>query len=342
LAAPTQPTTDHLNFIQTAAESIRRFGFFALARGAEARASGMPRIGRARLPADDILRMAHAPTMDFPAATLEGVEPTRSGGYRVRGYFLGLTGPMGPLPLHLTEYAAYERRFARSTPFGDFLDLISNRMLQFFYRAWADTQPAAQADRPGDDRFAGYLDALSGAADGSEARSAFTNDGRRFYAGFFAGRRSAADMQDAVSHVLGAPVRVREFVGLWRDITPEDQTRLGAAQDGLGQGAILGRRVRVADDTVRLTVRAETERDYDHLIPSGERFTLAAEAISAFCPGHLAWELELEVDERNAPAATLGAGGGRLGWSTWLAPRGAGGLRTDARLRRPAPAAWAN
>lgn len=341
MAAPTEPTTDHLNFIQTAADSIRRFGFFALARGAEARAPKMPRIGRARLPADDILRMAHAPTMDFPAATLEGVEPTRTGGYRVRGHFLGLTGPMGPLPLHLTEYAAYERRFAKSTPFGDFLDLISNRMLQFFYRAWADSQPAAQADRRVDDRFAGYLDSLSGAVDGSDARKAFTNDGRRFYAGFFAGRRSAADIQDAVSHVLAARVRVREFVGRWRDIVPEDQTRLGDRLDGLGRGAILGRRVRVADDTVRLTVRAETARDYEDLIPSGERFTLAAEAISAFCPGHLAWELELEVDEREAPGATLG-GGGRLGWSTWLAPPGAGGLRTDARLRRPGPALLAN
>lgn len=334
MAAPTEPETNHLSFLQSATANIRKYGFFALARGAEARARKLPRIGRARQPSDDVLRMAHAPTLDFPAATLEGIEPTARGGYRARGYFLGLTGPMGPLPLHLTEYAAYERRFAKSRPFGDFLDLISNRMLQFFYRAWADSQPAAQADRPTDDRFAGYLDALSGAADGTDARRAFTNAHRRFYAGLFAGQRSASVLQDAVSNLLGTPARVQEFVGRWREIEPEDQTRLGGrAGVGLGDGAILGRRVRIADDTVRLTVRAENAAAYEALIPSGERFGLAAEAIGAFCPQHLSWELELEVDEAAASPASLG-GAGRLGWSTWLAPKGDGGLRTDARLRR--------
>jgi type VI secretion system protein ImpH len=337
LAAETEPATDHLSFLQTAAASIRRFGFFALARGAEARARRLPRIGRARQPTDDVLRVAHAPTMDFPAATLEGLEPTARGGYRVRGHFLGLTGPMGPLPIHLTEYAAYERRFSRSSPFGDFLDLISNRMLQFFYRAWADSQPAAQADRPGDDRFATYLDALSGAVDGSDTRQAFTNDMRRHYAGLFASRRSAAVLQDGVSHVLGLPVRVREFIGRWEDVDPQDQSRLGGGYGAaeLGRGAVLGSRVRVADDTVRLTVRAADPAAYDALIPSGERFVLAAEAINAFCPGHVTWELELELDAADARPATLG-GGGRLGWSSWLSPSGGEGLRADARLRRPA------
>jgi len=335
LAAETEPTPNHLTFLQAAAANIRKFGFFALARGAEARARGLPRIGRARQPADDVLRMAHAPTMDFPAATLEGIEPTLRGGYRVRGYFLGLTGPMGPLPLHLTEYAAYERRFSKSAPFGDFLDLISNRMLQFFYRAWADSQPAAQADRPGDDRFATYLDARPGAGAGSGTVPPFAGDLRGYSSALFASRRNAAVLQDAVSHVLGVPVRVREFVGRWRDITPEDQTRLagGAEVAELGRGAILGRRVRVADDTVRLTVRAGDQAAYDALTPCGDRFVLAAEAIGAFCPGHLDWELELEIDRRDTRQTVLG-GGARLGWSSWLGMDRDDGLRADARLRR--------
>lgn len=334
MAPETEPASDHLNFLQTAARTIRQYGFFALARGAEARARRLPRIGRARQPADDILRVAHAPTMDFPAATLEGIEPTARGGYRVRGYFLGLTGPMGPLPLHLTEYAAYERRYAKSAPFGNFLDLISNRMLQFFYRAWADSQPAAQADRPDDDRFARYLDALSGATDGSGSRAAFTDGMRRYYAGLFASRRNAAVLQDAIAHILGAPVRVREFVGRWRDIVGEDQSRLGSAGlSVLGDGAVLGRRVRVADDTVRLTVRLSGQSDYDSLTPGGRKFALAAEAIDAFCPGHIDWELELEINEREARPVVLGSGA-RLGWSSWMAPRATDGVRADARLRR--------
>lgn len=334
MAAETEPASDHLTFLQTAARTIRQYGFFALARGAEARARRFPRIGRARLPTEDVLRVAHAPTMEFPGATLEGIEPTARGGFRVRGYFLGLTGPMGPLPLHLTEYAAYERRYAKTAPFGNFLDLISNRMLQFFYRAWADSQPAAQADRPEDDRFARYLDALSGAVDGSATRVAFTDGMRRHYAGLFASRRNAAVLQDAISHILGAPVRVREFIGRWRDITTGDRSRLGATGGSvLGDGAVLGRRVRVADDTIRLTVRLANQADYDALTPGGDRFTLAAEAIEAFCPGHIEWELELEIDEAEARPAVLGSVA-RLGWSSWISPQPDGGLRADARLRR--------
>ncbi|MEZ5749068.1 MAG: type VI secretion system baseplate subunit TssG [Caenibius sp.] len=49
----------------------------------------------------------------------------------------------------MTEFAIFERRYADAFPFGDWLDLMAGRMLQLFYRAWAESQPAALADRPG-------------------------------------------------------------------------------------------------------------------------------------------------------------------------------------------------
>jgi type VI secretion system protein ImpH len=343
LAAETRTKTDHLSVLREAAMDIRRYGFFALMRRVEARAPELPRLGRARKPVDDIAQLAHSPSMDFPASTLDGIETGRNGRVRIRGHFLGLTGSMGALPLNLTEYAAYERRYAKSKPFGAFLDLISNRMLQFFYRAWADSQPAAQADRPRDDRFAAYLAALSGARDGAHSVENFAGLNRLHFAGLFASRRSAAVLQDAMAGVLGLSVTVREFIGRWRDVTPVDQTRLGdPAVAVLGQGALLGARVRVADDTVRLSVRTPGLAAYEALTPAGDRYGLAAEALAAFTPGHLDWELELEIEETAARGVTLGRTG-RLGWSSWLKPRKGSGVRADARLRKPAraPAAQA-
>ena len=78
---------------------------------------------------------------------MDEIEPSTGGRLRVRSLFLGLTGPMGALPIHLTEYAFYERRMGEKRPFGRWLDVLTDRMLQFFYRAWADGQPAVQADR---------------------------------------------------------------------------------------------------------------------------------------------------------------------------------------------------
>jgi type VI secretion system ImpH/TssG family protein len=335
VAAKTGPATEHLSFFREAKENIKRYGFFALIRAAEARAPGLPRLGMARLPNLNIADLAQSPGMDFPGSTLEDIEVAPHGRVRVRGRFLGLTGPMGALPLHLTEYAAYERRYATSHPFGRFLDLLTDRMLQFFYRAWADSQPAAQADRPMDDRFAGYLSALSGARDGGSGATAFDQVRRLHYVGLFASRRNPAVIQDGLSHVLKMPVRIKEFVGSWRDIEQEDRSRLQAdgGYNELGLNTVLGRRVRMAEDKFRVIVKMPTSESYESMLPGGENFALAREAITALAPSHLDWDIELEINERDAPPARLD-GRSRLGWVAWLGAPGRDVIRAEARLGR--------
>lgn len=334
MAAADRPASQHLGFLQRIAGDVRRYGILALLRALEARAPDLPRIGGARLPEQNVADLVQVPHLAFPGNTLE--EATVSGGRaRVEGYWLGLTGPMGPLPLHLTEFAYYERRYSKSRPFGRFLDLLAGRMLQFFYRAWADSQPAAHADRPQDDRFAGYLAQLSGAMEGVRPDSAFPAQARLHYAGLFASRRSAAGIQDALAHLLRTPVQLREFQPRWREIDAADRTRLGQAFNGLGTDAVLGGKVRSVSDAFQVVVRARTFRDYEGFLPTGGRFKIAAEAIDAFAPSHLEWDMELEVDEQAVRPTRLD-GMSRLGWTSWMAPGGEGGVRADARLGRSA------
>ncbi len=333
MAAPDGPSADHLTFLRRLASTVERYGLFPILRGAEARAPNLPRIGRARTPSQNVVDLAQSATMDFPAATISALEATSRGRVRVRSQFLGLTGAMGALPLHLTEYAAYERRYGASQPFGRFLDVLTDRLLQFFYRAWADSQPASHADRPVDDRFSAYVGALTGARDGAAPGSAFAAEWRLLYAGVFAGRRSAAALQDAISHLLGVGVVVREFMPRWRAVAAADRSHIGAsgAFHQLGRGAMLGSRVRLADDAFRVEIIAETMAEYESLMPGGARFALASEALSAFAPSHLEWEIEAHIDERRVVGAELGCGA-RLGWTSWLAPQGRSLMRTDARL----------
>jgi type VI secretion system protein ImpH len=326
---------DHLAFFARVEREVRRFGIFALLRAAEARGGPLPRIGRSRQPAQNIADLAQTPSLAFPGPTIESLEPAPSGRVRVRSYFLGLTGPMGALPLHLTEYALYERRYAKTQPFGAFLDLITDRMLQFFYRAWADSQPAAQADRPADDHFAKYLQALTGAADGAGETGPFPARQRLAYAGLFSSRRSAAVLEDGLTRVLQSPVQVREFVGRWRELEPEDLTRLGgtAAQNRLGSGAMLGRRVLSAADTFRVIIQPANFEDYRSCLPGGARHAIASAAISALAPSHLDWELQLRISNLAIEPARLD-GRAALGWTGWLTPCAEGGVRADARLRK--------
>lgn len=334
MAATDGPPPRHLTFLAGLKTSVKRYGLFPVLRGAEARAGDLPRIGQAPTPAESIADLAQLPSMAFPAPTIESIDQHR-GRPVVNGLWLGLTGPMGPLPLHLTEFASYERRYAKKRPFGQWLDLIANRMLQLFYRAWADTQPAAQADRPQFDRFATYLARLSGATEGVAATSAFASAARLPYAALFASRRSAVAIEDSLSHLLGQEARVIEFRPRWREIEAEDQTRLGHSFATLGQDAMAGARVRVASDAFRVIVRADGLAAFHSLLPAGARFAVASEALHAFAPSHLEWDLTIELAESAAEKASARLdGNSRLGWTSWLALRDTGGTRQDTHLRR--------
>ena len=302
MAAKDGSAPEHLSFLLRIAEQAKRYGLFPVLRGAEARAPQLPRVGNARLPSQNIVDLTQVPTLSFPAGTLDSIA-IKGGRAQVNGYWLGMTGPMGPLPLHLTEFALYERRYgAGKRPFGRFLDLLAGRMLQFFYRAWADSNPAAHADRPDDDRFAQYLANLSGATEGVSESSAFPARARLYYAGLFASHRSAAGIQDALTELLRTPVQLKEFLPRWRDIEPDDRTALGRGFNRLGVDAVMGSRVQGVSDAFRVVIRARTLREYEDFLPTGGRFKIAAEALDAFAPSHLEWELELELDEREARA----------------------------------------
>src|SRR3546814_6779512 len=152
-----------------------RHGFLAVARRIDVLNRHKPRLGRSLRPLDDAVRFAQEPSVTFAPATLARVEvgaKTGSGAdagarepdrpTRISTFFFGLFGPHGPLPLHLTEYARDRLRNADDPTFARFADIFHHRMLSLFYRAWADSRPTVQFDRPESARFATYVGALTG------------------------------------------------------------------------------------------------------------------------------------------------------------------------------------
>lgn len=331
MAAADRSTPLHLTYLDAAAQEARRCGLLPVVRGAEARAPSLPRVGASRRPSQNIVDLAQMPALTFPAATIDQIR-RRGDRTDIFGHWLGLTGPMGALPTHLTEFAAYERRYSKTWPFGRFLDLLAGRMLQLFYRAWAESQPVAQADRIDDDRFALYLAALSGSAEGVSPQSAFPARGRIHYAGLFASRRSASAIRDALAYLLGTPVEVDEYQPRWRHLEREDRTRLGRSFSALGRDVVLGARVRQVADAFRVFVRVDDLRAYRALLPSGPHFALVSEALDAFAPSHLEWDIALEMDQSDIPPCRLD-GRTALGWLSWLSA-GGDGARSDAHLKR--------
>jgi type VI secretion system protein ImpH len=350
--AVSGPATDDLiALLADVAPQADRWELFALARGIEQARPAAPRIGTALDPADELVDWAHEPSLNFPRTTVARFEdgPRRP---RVRSQHLGLTGPMGPLPLHMAEIALAERRVPGPQPYGDFLDLLSARMLQAFYRAWSQSEPCAQADRPADDGFATILGAVSGAADlrfagatdrDHPAGDRFDDWRRLAYGGHLQGLRSASAVADVLAHLLGRPVTVEEAVGRWRAIPLDARSRIGArrgAHAQLGQGATLGERFFAVEWDVAINVTARDAAELDTLLPGGDANRLLVEAATAVLPPSLDWTIRVEIAEAAAPAARLGRTGEtgtppgtRLGLTGWMAPRGGQRRpRRDVRL----------
>lgn len=334
MARAHRPSSDHLTFLSAAGEAPHAWEPFALLRGVEARAPDLPRIGLARLPSEDAVEITQDPAPGFAPAAVAAIRPGVAGAaHRVVGRWLGLLGSMGPMPLHLSEYAAWEARYAKARPFGRFLDLLARRMQQLFYRAWAAAEPAAQADRPDDDRFAGYVAQLTGATEGALPEAAFPAQARLGYAALFASRRSAGAIEDALAHLLGTSVSVLEYQSRHRELEPDDRSRLGSAFATLGGDAMLGHRVRTVTDAFRVVVRVRDLAAYRALLPGGARHQMLAEALDAFAPSHLEWDIALDIPREAAAPARLD-GRTQLGWTSWIDPARGPARRRDAHLRR--------
>lgn len=342
MATEDRQTRAYLDFAESAAEKPKRFGLFAFVRGLAARAKDKPPVGRSKLPEQDIVNLRQIAHTHFPSPTLGEIK-LKDGKAEAGGYWLGLTGPMSPLPLHFTEFASYEKRYAKSHPFGDFLDLLTGRFLQLFYRSWAVSQPAVQADRPEHDRFASYVDQLTGATIGAGPDNAFPAVARLHYAALFASKRSAGAIEGGLAHLTGLPVELREFSPTQQDIAPSDQTQLGVQHHRLGD-AMLGKRVYLVTDNFEVRITARNSAEFRQLQPGGAMFNVAAEALDAFAPSHLEWSITLCLPQAKVEPARLD-GQSRLGWSSWVGTDASAAanddIRTDVHLRRSAKSSHA-
>jgi type VI secretion system protein ImpH len=180
--------------------------FFALLRRIEALTPQSPRFGRAARP-----------------------ERGANGVPRLGVRFFGLFGPQGPMPLHLTEYVR-ERLRQRGDPTPErFFDIFHHRLLSLFYRAWAQTQPTAQHDRPNDDRYAAWLGSAIGVAGLAPVGDALPPTARLHQTGLLGARSKHPEgLAKLLSRHFKLPVRIEQHVPHWMRFEADDRSRLGA------------------------------------------------------------------------------------------------------------------
>ncbi|VXB38833.1 Type VI secretion protein, VC_A0111 family [Burkholderia sp. 8Y] len=301
-----------------------RYGFLSVMRRIGANPDIEP-VGAARRPHTEPFRLGQKPSLTFAPRELASVGE-RDGRLFVRLFGLGMLGPNGPLPIHVTEIAREREESRRDRTLVDFLDVFHHRYFTLLYRTWACAQSAADLDRPGAgrERFSFYIGSLSGQAPGEIAARALPAHAQLSASAHRVRESRDPDgLRTTLERYFGVPVAIDEYVFHWIDMAAGERSRLGApgAPSTMAGGAILGERVPDRQYRFRIVIGPLDIDAYLRFTPRGADLPRLVDWVRTFLGHEFDWELELRIRAKSAPPAVMG-GPQQLGWSGWLGQSG--------------------
>lgn len=304
-----------------------RYDFFHALRWIEAYHADMPRLGTARRPVDEPVRLGQVADLSFAPSALHSVAPaTSQGRARIDVRFFGLFGPNGPLPFHLTEYARHRLLHQGDASFARFADMFHHRLLLLFYRAWAQAQPTVGLDRPDHDRFSAFVGSLIGIGNQELLRrDAVPDHAKLHFSGLFSRQvRNADGLATILSGFLQRRVRVEQFAGCWLLLEVSERTRIGGMSSRrrklsatLGGGSVLGGMVWDRQHNFRVHIGPLDLQVFESLLPGGGALPAVDALIKQYIGLEFGWDLRLSLRPEQVRVCQPGRFG-RLGWTSWL------------------------
>jgi len=322
MAGANRATSEAVEFVRALEESPYKFNFFQAMRLIEAGNPGLDRVGTGRRPSAEPIRLGQEPSLAFAPSMLASFKPgdEDSADY-LAGYFFGMFGPNGPLPLHLTEYARDRELLSNDGTFRAFADIFHHRMMSLFYRAWAEARPTVQMDRPEQDKFATYVGATFGmGAPAVRDRDALNDHAKLFMAGRLSLQsRPAEGLQAMLEELFLVPMTVEQYVGEWMTLPMEAELKLGSAPSvaSLGETATLGARVWGGQHKFRIVCGPLSGEDFRRFLPGEKALAKLCSTVRNYVGDELDWELRLLLVGKETPTTKLGEFG-QLGWTSWV------------------------
>ncbi|BCG82020.1 type VI secretion system baseplate subunit TssG [Mesorhizobium sp. 113-3-3] len=253
---------------------------------------------------------------------------------------LGLLGPEGPMPLHLTRwvldrlsqrwFTGADAEQTSDTTFVDFINILQHRMIALYYRAWADAHPAVQVERSVGGRVRAMLEAMTGIGlPGTQDPELDTVRLRQ--AGSLASQVDGVERLTLfLATAFKVPVQIKEFVAAWITIPAALQTRVGKAYAGLGRGATIGPRVFSRQSRIELRVGPLSLDDFRSFLPGERRLGLFKKAVRDMIGETLDVDLRIVLARDAVPPPRVGTV--QLGRTAWLARPVEKGDADDLRL----------
>lgn len=342
MASANRASSETVELLRALEAAPYKFNFFQAMRLVEAVSPGLQRLGKAARPSGEPIRLGQEPSMAFAPSMLASFKPgTKDKADYLAGYFFGLFGPNGPLPLHLTEHARDRETMEHDATFRAFADIFHHRMMSLFYRAWADARPTVHMDRPDEDRFARYVGSTFGLGmDSMCGRDALNDHAKLYMAGRLALQsRPAEGMQAMLEELFRVPMHVEQYVGEWMALPHESRILLGHSPETgtLGMTATIGERVWGGQHKFRIVCGPLRGKEFHRFLPGGEALGKLCATVRNYVGDELDWELRLLLVGEETPTTKLGEFG-QLGWTSWIGDQKGDGPADDVVLH---PLEWA-
>jgi type VI secretion system protein ImpH len=301
-----------------------RFEFFQAVRLLALMTPQRHVIGRFTNPRDEVVRCGAHARVAFPASEIQSLERSEGAPAEMRVNFMGLTGPLGVLPMPYSELVL-DRLRNRDATLRDFLDLFNHRMISLFYQAWEKYRFFVPYERGERDRFSHHVLALMGLGTaGLQDRQEVSDDSLLFYSGLLAAHgRSAAGLQQLLADYFQVQVEIDQFVGAWYPVDADSQCSLGEGasySERLGFGAVVGDEIWDQQSRVRVRLGPLPLDQYLEFLPGGEAYRHVKTLAGFFAGGEFDVEIQLVLRREDVPPCELSEveAGPQLGWTSWV------------------------
>lgn len=332
MAAPSGREDPHVALVPVEYARVERmlrsepwsFQFFQAVRWLQRMYPERQPVGRFVNPSREVVRFGAHASMAFPASQIQHIDWSAGAPCMVVN-FMGLTGPLGVLPLYYTELVLQRLR-AKDPTVPAFFDLFNHRAISLFYKAWEKYRFNVSYERGERDRMSRYLlDFIGLGTHGLQKRQAVGDESLIFYSGLLALHpRSAASLTRILEDYFDVPVEVEQFVGAWYPLDQDNQCSLdlaGSCSEQLGVGAVVGDEIWDQQSGVRIRLGPLPLAQYIEFLPGGPAHEPLCALARFFAGSELDFEVQLVLQRQEAPPAELGKlgdDGPRLGWSTWM------------------------
>jgi type VI secretion system protein ImpH len=322
--------------------AARTSSFFEVVAALERLSPGAVRVGGDGPPGREAVRFRHDPSMGFSAGDITSavLRNNVSGESRVDLVctFLGLTGAIGPLPLHICGEVAHEELAGGNR--RRFLDVFHHRLLSLLYRLWSRLDLVAEIDSATRDAWSARALCLAGYdLAGAASDPVPIADRLHLLPATLGLPRTAHGLRLGLLRVLKVQdpefeVRIEQFTGGFVALDPAHRMRLGRPTAVLGQTSVLGSRMRDPASAIRLHLGPLPAADSSDYLAGGRQFRMIEAFVDSFVREPLDYELRLYLGGGRRPGFRLSKHAAEpLGRRSFL--RG-GGARQVLTVRRPA------